>query len=214
MEITFFLEDRKLILTDRLREGFPLYVYAHTVIPLLLTKIRKEDLSTVYLYHPDPARALEDFKKYFDVIEAAGGIVFHPDGRILFIYRRGIWDLPKGKMEPGETPEETALREIKEECGLENLRPRRYFTRTYHLFKEQGRRKMKITHWYLMDAPPDAAPAPQGREGIEKTEWLPPHYPELYEPGKVYGSVKSLLEKLEFIRPSGGGASHTPPTGG
>jgi len=198
MNITLYLEDSQLVLTDSLQEREPVYLYRHTVIPLLIAKIRREKIPRVYLYHHDPRQALEDIKKYFDVIEAAGGIVRNEKGEVLFIYRRGVWDLPKGKIEPGEPPERAALREVKEECGLSRLQNRGYFLPTYHLFKEGGRRKMKITHWFLMRASSDEILRPQGLEGIEKVAWISPGDNRLREKGKIYGSVRNILRMLDF----------------
>jgi 8-oxo-dGTP pyrophosphatase MutT (NUDIX family) len=52
------------------------------------------------------------------IIKAGGGIVVNEQNEVLLIYRRGKWDLPKGKLDDGETIEECALREVKEETGL------------------------------------------------------------------------------------------------
>jgi len=199
MDITLYLEDHEMILTDRLQEGAPVYLYKYAIIPVLIAKIKREQIPKLYLYHPSPEEALRDITKYFDVIEAAGGIVKNEKGEMLFIYRRGIWDLPKGKVEGGETAEQTALREVKEECGLKDVRIREYFRPTYHIFKEGGRRKMKITHWYLMDASSEEKLEPQGKEGIEKVAWVPPKDRDFLQNAKTYGSVRNILRQLDFM---------------
>jgi 8-oxo-dGTP pyrophosphatase MutT (NUDIX family) len=199
MEITLYLEDRELILTDKLQDTPNTYHYDFTVIPLLVSKIKKQDLKKVYLYHPKPQEALSDIKKYFDVIEAAGGIVLNEKNEVLFIYRRGVWDLPKGKMEPDENPAETAVREVQEECGLQKVEPTGFLADTYHIFKESGRRKLKITHWYLMKASSDARITPQAIEGIEKVAWMSSGKLKSHKDDKIYLSIKHLLERLDFF---------------
>jgi len=198
MDIPLFLEDNRLVLTDTMTDRSPVYVYAHTVIPLLISKIRRENLKEVYLYHPFPEKALEDIKKYFDIIEAAGGVVRNENGDVLFIYRRGVWDLPKGKIEEGETAEQTALREVKEECGVEELSNEKFLEKTYHLFKEGGRRKMKITHWFLMEAPSASDLRPQSLEGIEQVRWISPGDEDFKNTARVYESIRLILSKLNF----------------
>ena len=199
MEITLYLEDREMILTDNLQDNTNLFHYDFTVIPALISKIIKNNLGKVYLFHPNPAGALKDIQKYFDVIEAAGGIVLNENNEVLFIYRRGVWDLPKGKMESGENAEDTAVREVKEECGLESVELSAYLTDTYHIFRESGRRKLKITHWYLMKASSNAAISPQTIEGIEKVAWLSADKLTINPDNKIYLSIKHLLERINFF---------------
>ncbi len=200
MEIKLYLEDRELILTDRLQGKTPLYLYDYTEIPLLVSKIKKEDIPRIYLYHPRPAEALEDVKKYFDVIEGAGGVVMNEKDEVLFIFRRNTWDLPKGKMEQGEEAAQTALREVREECGINNLEIERFITDTYHIFREGGRRKMKVTHWFLMKARSSETLEPQTIEGIEKVEWISKEkFEEKTGDLRVYKSIKDLLASVKFF---------------
>ncbi len=199
MEIILYLEDRELILTDRLQDKGHLYHYEFTVIPVLVSKIKKEDLKRVYLYHPKPEDALNDLEKYFDLIEGAGGIVVNEKGEVLFIYRRGVWDLPKGKMEAGEDAGQTAVREVQEECGLKELNLVNYLQDTIHIYKEEGRRKMKITHWYLMKASSQSVIEPQKIEGIEKVAWRSKEDVMSDSEGRMYKSIRHLLENLHFF---------------
>ena len=85
-----------------------------------LTQISKE--KELVVLTPNPKHALQSFFKNFRWIEAAGGIVVHKENKkSLFIFRNNKWDIPKGKIEKGETPALGAIREIQEECGIKNL---------------------------------------------------------------------------------------------
>ena len=65
------------------------------------------------------------------MIFASGGVVFNNE-KLLMIYRNSLWDLPKGKMELNESELECALREVEEECGIDNLRVIKFLKYTYH----------------------------------------------------------------------------------
>ena len=99
------------------------------------------------------------------MVTAAGGLVLNPQKEILFIYRNGIWDLPKGMIEKGETLETTALREVVEECGIENLSIDQFLTTTYHYFY-RNEKCLKKTHWFLMHSNFEGVLQPQEEEGI------------------------------------------------
>lgn len=103
----------------------------------------------------------------FEPVTAAGGIVLNGAEEILWIFRRGKWDLPKGKADEGETIEETALREVREECGIRRLTIERFLGHCYHIYPIQKGRKaaFKTTHWYLMRTP-DTQLVPQAEEQI------------------------------------------------
>jgi 8-oxo-dGTP pyrophosphatase MutT (NUDIX family) len=108
----------------------------------------------------------------FPVIEAAGGLVKKLSDQILFIFRYGKWDLPKGKMEEGETPKETAVREVTEETGVSGLEITKELVPTYHTYKIEGRRVVKKTHWFEMSFADDSQILPQAIEDITVVKWL------------------------------------------
>lgn len=111
----------------------------------------------------------KDFKRYFrdyKKIEAAGGLVQRGDG-FLFIKRNGKWDIPKGKLEKGETPKEGGIREIEEECGLLSPIIKKKILTTYHTYEHKGRLVLKKTYWYwLLEGPIIKELVPQLEEGI------------------------------------------------
>ena len=112
------------------------------------------------------------FSKDFKLVHAAGGIVRDEEGGILMIYRLGRWDFPKGKVEPDESWEEAALREVQEETGLHGLSLLQPSSNTYHTYTLRGIPVLKITHWYPMRAAKQPL-VPQTEEDIRQAEWVP-----------------------------------------
>ncbi|MEN9300206.1 MAG: hypothetical protein RLZZ429_2519 [Bacteroidota bacterium] len=107
-------------------------------------------------------------------IIAAGGLVLNEKNDILMIFRRGKWDLPKGKLDEGEKIEDCAVREVMEETGLTQLDLGRLLVITQHTYFDQWIKKdvIKQTHWYLMKASLDQPLVPQTTEDIESIEWV------------------------------------------
>jgi 8-oxo-dGTP pyrophosphatase MutT (NUDIX family) len=120
----------------------------------------------------DEAAALEEIKKHFLLIQAAGGLVYTNAGELLLICRRGKWDLPKGKLDEGENLEECAVREVEEETGLQQTTLKRPLCITYHTYKQDGQFILKESHWYLMQVVEEQVLTPQMDEDIEKCEWV------------------------------------------
>lgn len=108
------------------------------------------------------------------LIEAAGGLVINEKGEVLFIFRRGKWDLPKGKLDPGETMEACALREVKEETGLVQLSLKRFLLVTDHEYEDAGKPILKKSYWYLMHADSHQSLVPQTEEDISEIQWIGP----------------------------------------
>ena len=100
------------------------------------------------------------------VHRAGGGKVKNTSDAILFIYRNGRWDLPKGKLESNESIENCALREVEEECGVTSLSIEHELETTYHIFKRKGQLILKITHWFEMRTGHTGTLQPQAEEGI------------------------------------------------
>ena len=107
-------------------------------------------------------------------IIAAGGLVLNEKNDILMIFRRGKWDLPKGKLDEGEKIEDCAVREVMEETGLTQLDLGRLLVITQHTYFDQWIKKdvIKQTYWYLMKASLDQPLVPQTTEDIESIEWV------------------------------------------
>jgi 8-oxo-dGTP pyrophosphatase MutT (NUDIX family) len=137
------------------------------------------------------------FSSFYQIIEAAGGIVRHPTGKFLFIKRFGKWDLPKGKIEKGESPAQAALREVKEECGIENLKIVNELPSTYHTYKLEGNRVMKRTWWFAMDFEGDFHTKPQIEEGITEAKWLVPSQFDMVLENS-YRSIAELIDEVSW----------------
>lgn len=114
----------------------------------------------------------EDFTHMFKVIEAAGGVVINQKNEVLFIRRLGRWDLPKGKIEKGESLEQAAVREIEEETGLKEIILEEFLNNTFHIYTERnGEKILKTTYWFRMRYVGNEKPVPQFEEGISEVCW-------------------------------------------
>ncbi len=117
-------------------------------------------------------RMFRDFRKHFRYIEAAGGIVQNEKGDYLLIKRNGCWELPKGKIDKGETIKEAAIREVQEETGLKEVTITGKLKSTYHIFFGRKYWNLKRTYWYGMNYSGEESPIPQADEGITKAKWM------------------------------------------
>lgn len=122
--------------------------------------------------HEDAEAVLKAFKKKLVLVKAAGGLVHTDENDLLLIFRRGKWDLPKGKLDDHEDIETCALREIKEETGLMNAQIEQPLCITYHTYHQDGKHILKESHWFLMKAPKQANLVPQLEEDIARCEWV------------------------------------------
>jgi mutator protein MutT len=151
-----------------------LYVGKKKLIKNLLDLLDKNrQMKAVVLYHPDVEMLWQEFQSCFKVLEAAGGYVLNEQEELLVFYRRGSWDLPKGKIDPGETPEQAAVREVQEETGLQNIHLEDFIAHTYHTYELKDQRILKITWWYRMHTT-DTRVVPQTEEDIEEIIWVKP----------------------------------------
>src|SRR5690606_27951320 len=157
-----------------------------------LALLRNSPAKEVNVYYHNLEKLWEAFKSHFDYLEAAGGLVFNSEKEILFIYRLEKWDLPKGKVEPGETTEIAALREVEEECGITNLKINKFITKTHHIYF-QNNLKLKATYWYEMNYEGNEKLIPQTEEGIGIAEWKPKsEIPEILK--NTYENIKIVLD--------------------
>jgi len=127
-------------------------------------------------------------------VKSAGGLVFNDNHHILLIFKRGKWDLPKGRFELGGNPVETALREISEETGLDRnkLTIQGKLVSTWHTTRHQKTKYLKKTNWYLVYYNGDDSDvSPQVEEGIIECRWV--HLPDL----DYYRSL--LLPRIEYV---------------
>lgn len=146
----------------------------------------------------NPKREFEAFKKYFTFIKAAGGIVFNGTG-YLFIERNGKWDLPKGKIDRGESSRQAAIREIAEECNLTGHYLESKICNTYHTYDFNGVNTLKKTKWFSLRVDPNRATdlKPQMEEGITQVRWFQLNEFDAIR-GNTYDSIKLVLD--EFLK--------------
>ncbi|QAA80305.1 NUDIX domain-containing protein [Aequorivita sp. H23M31] len=168
----------------------------YTTIPLkkahfkkLVKKINNGELLYVNLYHKNAEKLERFLRKKIKVVEAAGGLVYNTRKEILFIRRNKKWDLPKGKVEQGESYREAAVREVVEETGVKDLEIRDFLMTTYHVFCRNNKFKLKITYWYEMFTDYDGPLVPEAMEGIKKVKWK-----------NFEKSQKALLDSYENIK--------------
>ena len=142
----------------------------HTVKAMIHEMEQSKILRGVFL-HNDVNALLNSFKKKLTLVKAAGGFVHTKNHEVLLIFRRGKWDLPKGKLDENESLDVCAVREVKEETGLEKVKLDHPLTITYHTYHEFGNHILKESHWYIMKAEKQNL-VPQTDEDILSCEWV------------------------------------------
>ena len=177
-----FFERTQLILTDKTEVIDDLtrnnsnnslyYNPSELIISQILNTIDPTEERAVVL----AAKKLEDLKaalwKRFEIIKAGGGLVFNEDGKVLMMFRRGKCDLPKGKLDEGESIEECAVREIEEETGLKELVREKFITTTYHHYSFKGKEILKESYWYEVRTNFKGSLVPQLEEDITEVKWV------------------------------------------
>ena len=198
--IKIYFDDRIVILTDeniRGRDNVHVYENQKMLARHLLCFAASDD-AFLYIVHSDRDELLKHVAKCFKYVEAAGGLVALPDGRILLIKRLGKWDLPKGKAEKGESLQETAIREVTEECGL-SVSPKitSVLAHTYHTYHRAGALVLKHTAWFTMRYDgEDVSLHPQLDEDITEAVWLPVNQLDCVLQN-TYKSIKQVLKRVE-----------------
>ncbi len=171
-----FVNERPLILTDKIvkpGDGEYFMMNGDQVLSAV-EALRKKKLPRAYLYHPNREEILNKFTRHIPRVVAAGGVVTNREGKVLFIYRNDKWDLPKGVCKKKEALEDCAIREVEEETGVQNLKIENFLRTTYHIFKRNGKLRLKEVHWYAMKTNFDGKLVGEESEGIEKVKWKGP----------------------------------------
>ncbi len=129
-------------------------------------------------------------------IIAAGGLITNDKNELLLIFRRGKWDLPKGKLDEGESIEACALREVREETGLKDIALQKFIGITQHEYFDThiNADVLKETHWYLMNAAPGQNITPQTEEDIEEIEWVRKEILDIYL-NNTYPNIIEIINK-------------------
>jgi ADP-ribose pyrophosphatase YjhB (NUDIX family) len=168
-----FVNEKKLLLSKQPENLEKMLGYENvTSLEIALDLLENTSVKELNVFGENIDEIWTEFQNLFRIIEAAGGIVNNTDGNILFIKRLGKWDLPKGKMEKGESREESAVREIEEETGLKDVELVRFINTTYHIYIERnGDKVLKCTHWFEMNFKGEDTSKPQIEEGITEVAW-------------------------------------------
>ncbi len=202
MYINIYFGDKPVILCDEIDKELneilhhPDAVFVDEISPRaiksMLHEIKKDEFHAGVIWHTDLTKLKETFFKLFKVIEAAGGIVQNEKKDLLFIYRRGKWDLPKGKLEKAEKIEDCALREVTEETGVTDLHLKKKIGETYHVYDEFGKHFLKISHWYYITCSSTQTLIPQTVEDITEVKWVKTK--DIKAPMEnTYPSIKDIL---------------------
>ncbi len=182
MYIKIFFDEKPLFLCDNVDAALQPYVHhddavfidelnLHTV-KSMIHEMQKPSVHAGVFFHKNLDELKSSFFKKFTLIKAGGGFVLNKNKEVLLMFRRGKWDLPKGKMDKNETFEECAIRETEEETGLKNIHLISPLITTYHTYHEGTRYVLKETKWFNMNIKNDQKLIPQAEEQITKLEWV------------------------------------------
>lgn len=209
MQIKIYANEKPVYLTDQLspelkalsgKAGTLLYNSEKQEAPLSVIRLLEDKKSnTAIITGKDLTVLKKDFFSAFEIIEAAGGIVQNEKKDILFIFRRGKWDLPKGKMDEGETAETCAEREIEEETGVKGLSLKRKIGETHHIYNERNKDILKITRWFYFTCSSKQSTVAQAEEDITEVKWIPTQ--KIKEPmADTYENIRDIM-RLFFDTP-------------
>lgn len=136
--------------------------------------IKLEYVDNIIVVCDDIDSCFSSFVEQFVEINAAGGLVRNSNDDILMIYRNDKWDLPKGKLEPNENIENCAVREVEEECGVDDVYIESLRLKTEHIYTLASKWHLKTTWWYDMRSNYSGIFTPQIEEGISEVRWVAP----------------------------------------
>ncbi len=181
MYIRIYFNDKPLFLCDAIDRSLEPYLHhddavfidefsTHAINTMLHEMNQPKVLAGIYL-HKDLEELKKALWKKFTIVKAAGGLVLNNENELLMIFRRGHWDLPKGKLDPGETLAECAIREVQEETGLVTIELKNELLTTYHTYHENGKFILKESYWYQMKAMGAQPLTAQTSEDIQQVIW-------------------------------------------
>ena len=193
-----FFNQKPLILTSKIiksSDSSPLMHIKFSSKNQILKAVKSKKIQSVYIYHKNIKKLWEIFTKKFPIKDAAGGLVQRNDDKLLFIYRKNRWDLPKGGVEKNELIIEAAQREVKEETGLADLIVINKIGETYHIFSNGKNYRLKRTYWFKMKSGYKGDLSPQKEEGIISAEWISKkRIPEILE--NAYENIKGIVAEV------------------
>jgi 8-oxo-dGTP pyrophosphatase MutT (NUDIX family) len=207
MVLKIYFNDKPLFLCDE--QDAVIKGYAHhddavfidefsaPAVNSMIHEMKEEKVHAGIFLHKDFEQLKKAVWKKFTVIKAAGGLVINEKKELLFIFRRGKWDLPKGKIDNGETLEQCAVREVQEETGLRNISLVGPIITTYHTYDENGKHILKESYWYEMHVRGAQELIPQTMEDIHEAKWVKKKdVAGLLK--NTFPSIKEVLLKYDF----------------
>ena len=182
MYIKIYFDNKPLFLCDNVDATLQPYIHhddavfidelnLHTV-KSMIHEMQDPSVHAGVFFHKDLNELKDAFFKKFTLVKAAGGFVLNENNEVLMMFRRGKWDLPKGKMDKKESFEECAIRETEEETGLKNIKLLSPLITSYHTYHEGSRYVLKETKWFTMKISGEQKLIPQATEHITKLEWV------------------------------------------
>lgn len=202
---TIFFNSRVLILSgeDRPGDEDPGAVIMvdngdDTLTEAIRTIDTNENITRLYILCPNIEDTYNRIRARFTEVDAAGGLVRDSNRQYLMILRNGIWDLPKGKREKGESIPEAALREVGEETGITSAVIKQLICTTDHTYRRDGQFVLKHTHWFAMSIQEPRPTRPQTEEGISETAWIPASEMKNYAES-TYPSIKEVLQSAGIV---------------
>ncbi len=203
--ITIYFDEKPVFLCDKITSEIeeirhhPDAVYidelSTAAINSLLHEINKTQFHAGIIINQNFDKLKKNFFKHFKLIKAGGGLVKNKKGEILLIFRRGKWDLPKGKLDDDETILECAIREVKEETGLTQVEAGKKLDITYHTYVEFGKHILKESHWYMMQTKETETLIPQVEEDITEIRWVKKDELENYM-NNIFPTIGMLLKNI------------------
>ncbi|MBI3140051.1 MAG: NUDIX hydrolase [Sphingobacteriales bacterium] len=206
MFIKIYFNDKPLFLCDAVDEQLSSYIHheetvfidelnSHTV-KSMLHEMEQEKIHAGVFVHSSLEELKKAVFKKFTLVKAAGGLVVNGKNEWLLIFRRGKWDLPKGKLDPGEKLEGCAVREVEEETGLHDIKLLSPLCITYHTYHEGTKYILKESHWYQMRITGTQPLVPQTEEDILEAKWVKPAGLQEY----LENTYPSVAEVLSLMR--------------
>ena len=206
MHLTIYFGNKPVFLCDDIDDEIHEYMHhpdavfideiSPRAIKSLLHEIAKPEFHAGILFNADIGELKKLFFKQFLLVQTGGGLVINEKKEILLIFRRGKWDLPKGKLDKGETLEECAVREVGEETNLEGIELGKMLTITYHTYVEFGKHILKESYWYKMKCSSKQKLVPQKEEDITDIRWVKKEDLPVY----ISNTFPTIVQVLQYFK--------------
>ncbi len=202
MYIKIYFGEKPLFLCDEVDDHVQEYLHHEDTVFIdeldthsvnaMIHEMQQQKIHAGVFFHPDLEELRKAFYKKFTIVLAAGGLVMNEKNELLLIFRRGKWDLPKGKLDKGEKMQSCAVREVEEETGLKNISLIQPLQISYHTYHEGTKFILKESHWYSMEVNGQQELIPQAEEDIHEAKWVKPSQLKHYF-DKSFPSVVDVL---------------------